>query len=44
MHILAAAVWHYWIAVALVVPAILFAIAMIIGYLNKVSRPRYPRQ
>lgn len=36
--------WHYWIAVALVVPAILLVIATIIGYLRKVTMLRYPRR
>ncbi len=44
MSLFAAVVWHYWIAVALVIPALLFVVVTIIGYLTKVSRPRYPRQ
>jgi len=39
-----AVVWHYWIAVALVVPAILLVIATIIGYLYKVKMPQYPKK
>ena len=39
-----AVVWHYWIAVALFVPAILLVLATIIGYLVKVVGPRYPRK
>ncbi len=39
-----AVVWHYWIAVALTIPAILLVIATIIGYLVKVVGPRYPRR
>jgi amino acid permease len=39
-----AVVWHYWIAVFLVVPAILLVIATIVGYVTKVSKPRYPDQ
>lgn len=35
-------VWHYWIAVPLVAGAILMIVATIIGYLNKVVRPKYP--
>lgn len=40
----ASPVWHYWIAVALTIPAILLILATIIGYLVKVVAPRYPRQ
>ena len=36
-------VWHYWIGVALAIPAILLVIITIIGYLRKVVMPRYPR-
>jgi hypothetical protein len=39
-----AVVWHYWIGVALAIPAILLTIATIIGYVRKVVMPRYPRQ
>jgi hypothetical protein len=35
-------VWHYWIAVPLVVGAVLMIVATIVGYLNKVVRPKYP--
>ena len=38
----AAPVWHYWIAVPLTVGAILFVVASIVGYLNKVVKPKYP--
>jgi hypothetical protein len=37
-------VWHYWIAVALAVPAILMVIATLIMYVRKVVMPRYPRR
>jgi hypothetical protein len=38
-----AVIWHYWIAVALVVFAVIPVVAMTaIGYLNKVVRPKYP--
>lgn len=39
-----AVVWHTWIAVFLVIPAILLVIAVIAGYVTKVSKPRYPQQ
>ncbi|MFP3906060.1 MAG: hypothetical protein ACLFWR_03455 [Acidimicrobiales bacterium] len=42
--ILAAVPWHYWIGVAVAIPAILLLIATIVGYFAKVSRPRYPRR
>lgn len=39
-----AVVWHFWIAVALVVPAILLCIAVLVGYVYKVVLPKYPRR
>lgn len=39
-----AVVWHYWIGVALAIPAIGLLVATIVGYIVKVSRPRYPRR
>lgn len=43
MHLLAV-VWHYWIGVFVVIPALLLLVATIAGYFIKVSRPRYPRR
>jgi hypothetical protein len=37
-------IWHYWIGVSLVVPAVLLVVGILIGYLNKVVLPRYPRE
>lgn len=37
-----AVVWHFWIAVFIVVPAILLVVAVAVGYVQKVSKPRYP--
>ena len=39
-----AVVWHFWIAVALVVPAILLVAAIGILYVVKVEMPRYNRE
>lgn len=39
-----AVVWHFWIAVALAVPAILLVLGIIIGYVVKVEMPRYPKE
>lgn len=39
-----AVVWHYWIGVALAIPAVLLLFATIIGYFTKVSRIRYPKR
>jgi hypothetical protein len=39
-----AVVWHYWIAVALVVPAVLLVVGIAVGYLYKVVFPRFPRE
>jgi hypothetical protein len=38
-----AVVWHFWIAVALAVPAVLLVIGLIVTYVRKVEMPRYPR-
>jgi hypothetical protein len=38
-----AAVWTIWIAVALLIPAILLAIDTALMYVKKVVVPRYPR-
>jgi hypothetical protein len=37
-------VWHYWIGVALVIPAVALVVATLIGYVVKVSKPRYPNR
>ncbi len=37
-------VWSYWIAVALVVPAILLVVGIIAMYVVKVVVPRYPKR
>ena len=42
--LLAAKVWHYWVAFPLVGLAVLTIIALIIGYLVKVTGARYPRR
>jgi hypothetical protein len=42
--VLAAYVWHYWIAVPLAIAAIVAVIAVVAGYLRKVTSIRYPRR
>lgn len=37
-----AQVWHFWLALPIMAGAIFLLIATIIGYLNKVVRPKYP--
>ena len=37
-----AQVWHYWLSVPLAAGSILLALATLVGYLNKVVRPKYP--
>jgi uncharacterized membrane protein YvlD (DUF360 family) len=37
-----AVVWHFWIGLFLVFAAVLLVPAIVVGYLNKVVRPRYP--
>ena len=44
MDLLAAEVWHYWIGVALAATAVLAVLALVVGYLVKVSSTRYPRR
>lgn len=44
MEILLAKVWTFWVAVALVVPAILLVAGIIGMYVKKVVVPRYPRR
>lgn len=36
-----AVIWHYWIGVALVVPAILLVVTIAILYVVKVEMPRF---
>ena len=43
MVVLAAKVWTFWIAVALLLPAILMAIGTAVMYVKKVVAPRYPK-
>ena len=43
MSVVSAVVWHFWIAVALAVPAVLAVLATAIGYVTKVSKTRYPK-
>lgn len=42
--LLAAKVWHYWIGIAILLPALLAVVLTIIGYLVKVTANRYPKQ
>jgi uncharacterized membrane protein YoaK (UPF0700 family) len=44
MDIVLAKVWTFWIAVALVIPAIMLTVGIVIGYLYKVVMPRYPKR
>ncbi len=39
----AAPVWHYWIGVAIVVPALLVSVALIAQVLRKTQSPKYGR-
>ncbi len=38
----AALVWHFWIAVVLIVPCVLALVALVVGYLKTVVNPKYP--
>jgi hypothetical protein len=41
---IAAFVWHWWLAPILTASGVLFILATIAGYLNQVSKDRYPRR
>lgn len=41
MDVIAAVVWHWWIALALVLGAVPAVIGTIVGYVVKVVAPRY---
>lgn len=41
---LAAQPWHFWMAVGLVAIGVLTTLAMIAGYLAKVTMPKYPKR
>ena len=41
--VIAAKVWHYWIAVPLAIGAVLTALAVVAGYLKRVQAAKYPR-
>ena len=40
--LLAAKVWHYWLAVPIVALVVVVMVATLVGYLNKVVRPEVP--
>ena len=44
MNIIGGVIWHYWLAVPLVVVGVVSLIAALIGYLGKVSSTRYPKR
>lgn len=39
-----AVIWHYWLGVALAVPAILLVVTIAFLYVVKVEMPRYRRE
>jgi hypothetical protein len=42
--LLTAKVWHYWVAFPLVAGAVLGIVALLVGYLVKVTSAKYPRR
>ena len=38
----AAVVWHWWLAPVLVASGVLMIVGMVGGYLNQVTKDRYP--
>jgi len=41
---LAAEVWHYWVAFPLVAGGLALLIALFVGYLKRVTLAKYPRR
>jgi hypothetical protein len=41
---LAAKVWHYWIAFPLVAGGVGLMVALVVGYLVRVTSAKYPRR
>ena len=39
-----AVIWHFWIGFFLAIGAFLTVLAIAVGYIVKVERPRYPKQ
>jgi len=45
MHLLLAAkVWHYWLAIPLLAGPVLVVVMLVVGYLTKVVGAKYPKQ
>lgn len=42
--VMLAQVWHHWISLFLLVPAVILVVALGIGYLVKVESLKYPRR
>ncbi len=42
--LLAAKVWHYWVGVAILLPALVAVLATLVGYLVKVTAHKYPKR
>jgi hypothetical protein len=36
-------VWHFWLAPVLVIGVLLLLVFTLVGYVRKVSAPRYPK-
>jgi hypothetical protein len=41
---LAAKVWHYWVAFPLLAGGVLLVVSFVVGYLRKVTAAKYPRR
>ncbi len=39
-----ARVWHYYLSIFLIVPTVLLLIGLVVGYLYKVTGPKYGRR
>ncbi len=44
MELLGAQVWHYWLAVPLAVATVATVAKLVVGYVQKVVSPRYPKR
>ncbi|WP_419842299.1 hypothetical protein [Candidatus Poriferisodalis sp.] len=41
---LAAQVWHYWLAVPLAIVTVATVAKLVVGYVQRVVAPRYPKR
>lgn len=42
LRMLAAEIWHFWVGVVLFIASVGAVASLVVGYLKRVSSPRYP--